>query len=203
LRGSAEDKEIQVKDIDSLFKRIERIGSITFTGGEPTLATDKIIDVLWLAKKYEIEVGSFYIATNAVDVPDSFLLACIKWFIYCDDNEITQVHWSNDDYHPVSTEGVKKLSALGFASPKYTSEYRMRQENVINEGFGAQFGNNRFPSTSICIEDDEIEGEVYLNVNGDIVDGCDWSYDSQEDHIVCEGSKLCLTAIRKYLANKE
>jgi len=204
LRGDRESLDLNMVYIESLFKRVEYINCITFTGGEPTLATNQIHNILRLAEKYEVDVGSFYIVTNAIRVPDSFLLACIKWYCYCSDNEITQVVWSNDDFHELPDEGVKRLQALGFTSPKYSSAAPSPYANVINEGRGVNFGHDRHSRTSVEIEDDnEINGDLYLNVKGKLVDGCDWSYASQEDHTICCAGKLSLPVLQKYLDERE
>jgi hypothetical protein len=152
-----------------------------------------------------VSIGNFYIATNAVVIPDSFLIACIEWYCYCDDNDVTQVVWSNDEYHCNEDKAVEKLKALSFASAKYSDDFRNR---VINEGRGVKFGENRFADADMELDDDDpdderVSGAVYLNCKGQIVDGCDWSYDSQDDHVVCPVEKLSYTVIKKYLAKRD
>ena len=38
------------------------------------------------------------------------------------------------------------------------------------------------PVTSVKVFDDN---PIYLNVDGQIINGCDWSYDNEKTHILC------------------
>ena len=101
LRGNAQNYSIDMKYVENIFKRIDRIDCLTFTGGEPQLAVGKIEETLKLAKKYNVEVGSFYIATNGTKNSRKFIMAVIDWYMYCTDNEMTAVHVSKDYFHTV------------------------------------------------------------------------------------------------------
>ena len=183
LRGDAENLNMPLRYVESLFKKTSRIHSICFTGGEPSLAVQTLLNILMLAKVYEVEIGNFYIATNAIKVTDSFLMACIKWYLYCDDNEISQVQWSNDLYHSIPLESVKKLKTLSFASAKYSKE--TLDYEVIAEGKAKDMSERKtsVDAFELEVEDDSVrvmEGNVYLNCKGHLVSGCDWSFKSQE-----------------------
>jgi hypothetical protein len=100
LRGDAENVVMPVEHLDTLFSRLGYVSSITFTGGEPSLVPEIMNSSVEIAEKYGVEIGNFYIATNAIDVSDEFLLAIVRLWCYCSDNECSQVEWSNDEYHP-------------------------------------------------------------------------------------------------------
>ena len=66
FRGQAQDIDIDTKYIDSLLNQTEIIGSLFFTGGEPTLCLDKMqyfIDKLY---KKRIPLFEFGIVTNGL-----------------------------------------------------------------------------------------------------------------------------------------
>ena len=62
-------------------------------------------------------------------------------------------------------------------------------DNIIHEGRGAQYGSfNYFDLPEIMLERwdecDELrvtKGNIYLNCNGNVINGCDWSYESQDE----------------------
>ena len=82
MRGDAQNKDITHEVIDRLFENVSGIGSIVFTGGEPTLNIDAILYVLEVCKKRDIPAESFYLVTNGKEVSDDFLIACIRWYAY-------------------------------------------------------------------------------------------------------------------------
>ena len=147
LRGTAEDMVLRSDYVWDMFDKIDRIGSICFTGGEPSLASDVIMDCLEAAKGCNVEVGSFYIATNAIEVPDEFINAIFQWYMYCDDNEITRVDYSNDRWHPKQTEAnIKKLGVLSFVGQKYDPKNELHENYLIAEGRGLDIGAARYLS---------------------------------------------------------
>lgn len=215
LRGEAENKIISSQYMEDTIKQYDYIGIITFTGGEPSLNPQAIETFIELCKTHNVGVGSFYITTNAKQASNKFLLAIMNLYLYCDDNEeVTSLTISNDNFHENYEEVIRKLQVFKFTHLKYDDKelnYMERRgtQTMINQGYYAEnYGDGR-RNTPENINDVRIEeydnsvsiSEVtlYLNCNGQIILGCDWSYKNQEKHILCECSESIHDAILKQL----
>ena len=182
LRGDMQKKDIKHTTIDNLLigNEIDYISSVTFTGGEPSLNTPAIRYFLDTCENNSIGIGGFYIATNGKTENEEFLKILMDLYLYCDDNECTQVQVSRDDYHyDQNEEWIDKLKILRFVDEKQNLEYR----HVIAEGKGAWNSDGRkikIYERHIVADDGHIENdELYINVNGDILTNCDLSYTRQ------------------------
>lgn len=195
LRGDPENIDIDVKHINTLFKEVDYISIITFTGGEPSLASHIIEKTVQLAEKNQVDIGNFYMATNGKKVSDTFLLALIKLYCFCNDNEISQVVISNDEYHESDNEW-DKLRALKFADMKYSDNLGI---SVIAEGRAEHWGDRGNNTEHFEVEEEDIrEGDIYLNCMGEIIAGCDWSYANQPEHKICSVTDDILKAIETW-----
>lgn len=83
LRGPAQNQDIDKQTIRSLFSRLRAVGTLIFTGGEPSLRPDLMLYALKFAKHYNVAVEHLYLVTNGKQVPDEFLNACQAWDFYC------------------------------------------------------------------------------------------------------------------------
>lgn len=83
LRGDAEEADMQKETLLSIFSGLAEIGTLTFTGGEPTLAVERVEDALAFAKAENIQVRQVYVVTNGKLVTDRFLRAMTDWNAYC------------------------------------------------------------------------------------------------------------------------
>ena len=208
LRGEAESKTVDLNHVETLFNQINSIDSITFTGGEPALYPDKINDIMAVAKQNNIEIGNFYIATNGTVSSDEFIKCLMNLYLYCSDNEVSAVDISNDTYHDIDAmnQHRERLQCLRFVRNKwdkdYFNYYYGNKSSLIGEGFAENLDYVRTNTIDdIIIEDDTIE-ELYLNCEGNLIKGCDWSYNSQRDEeiIYCHVDKLD-EAIYKHVNN--
>lgn len=204
LRGCSENIDLNTDYIVSLLNQIESINSVTFTGGEPSLNVQAIDYFLEKCKEKDIYIGSFYIATNGFAINENFVLACLKLYSYCSDKECCQVHVSNDYFH--ANEGcysTELLDGLSFFSRKHEKEASYNI-GLINEGFYAEnYGDGRENKQYGFEVDDNMvnDGEVYLNCEGNIISGCDWSYESQRNkkNIVCNVKDNILESIKNFI----
>lgn len=209
LRGEPENKIIRKRHVELLFSQVEEIHTLTLTGGEPALWPSKIEMILSVAKKYEVDIQNFYIATNGTIAYDSFILSLIKLWLYCSDNEISGMDISNDNFHDMDLieKNLKKFKALSFVKYKYFPRqngfyydtcpkpdkfpdyvYAMENEpdKILAQGRGIDWGDKKIHAytwNDLLKEPDNIE--LYLNCDGNIIIGCDWSYKNQNDHILC------------------
>lgn len=189
-RGNAQKKDILPATIDRLFKQISYASTLTLTGGEPSLCPDLIKQVVDSCTYHKVVVDSFYIATNGIIHKDysRFMSQIIQLWCMCSDNEISSVHISNDLYHmeaasanPVNFRN-HPLRAFRFCEIPTKPEYRYHPQSILKEGRAVKIPGAReiVPDYIQRPEDySNVEGIVYINVHGDIVEGCDWSYKNQ------------------------
>lgn len=83
LRGCAENKNINIDYIDDLLNNVDSIGSITFSGGEPTLNIEVVKQTLEMVQEKQIPVQSIYIVTNATIYSPKLIEYMDEWFKYC------------------------------------------------------------------------------------------------------------------------
>ena len=201
LRGDAQKQDIKNEYIETLFQKVDTIFSLTVSGGEPSLVPQKIIDIVTLAKKYNVQIGNFYVATNAKKVTNKFLFALISLYSYCYENEYSLVSWSNDIYHEeMEEEQIKKLRALSFASARNSDD--QKNYYLINQGRAKGIGQRHLGKEYFEIDGDFIvEGTIYLNCNGDIIAGCDYSYEEQEENAICNVKDFSIETVSLYQLN--
>lgn len=197
LRGDAQNCNIKHEYIDQLFSKVDYISSLSITGGEPTLNVDAIDYIVESAQRHNVDIGNFYIVTNGESIPDAFLMALIKLHCYCSDNEISGVKVSGDDFHDEATE-KDKLSAFSFVE----FEKDKSSQYLVNEGYAYDngLGSTERNIEEFYVDDDTVDGTVYLNCKGNIIAGCDWSYDSQDeqDKIVCFVNEFSLEKVKEF-----
>lgn len=219
LRGNAQNIEISDIDLDTFFSKVGYISDLTISGGEPSIAAHKINTVVDMLEKYNVGVGNFYIATNAKEVSNEFLLAVMRLYCHCDDNEISALNYSNDAYHDkMKMENIKKLEVFKFTSARNRSEYE--NNNVLNEGRAKTngIGNHgvkhdlsyflgdisEYVDTS---QDNAIIDNmtIYLNCKGNVICGCDWSYKNQDkkENIICNVNDMNIESFVTYIKRFE
>ena len=179
LRGDPQNINISDEILDEFFRKIKghSIGTLTLTGGEPSLVADRIKAAVKYAKKYKVYVGSFYIVTNAKQVTSAFLCSVIELFSYCSDNEISKLVYSSDQYHEKPSDiNLRKLQCFSF----FGAKGEIKRELVLNEGRGENINWKVLNISPYTIDEYMIDGEIYLNCKGNIVPSCDLSYESQD-----------------------
>jgi organic radical activating enzyme len=190
LRGDAENVNIDIKHVETLFKNLGSIGTLTITGGEPSLYPEMIDQITKVAKKNNVEIYNFYMVTNAKKVTNGFMNAVLNLYLYCTDNEMSQLMISNDGYHDEADRQLKmnyeKLLAFRFAAKKEKEDGTYFDENQMIASGRAEMN---FPGRDnnfwmYDIDEDEnslLGGDIYLNCYGDILPNCDLSYENQRN----------------------
>lgn len=195
LRGDAQQLDLEMEHVRRLFDKVSDIGSLTLTGGEPSLVPHVIDGIIEEARKRDIYIGNFYLATNGKHVSDAFLCSLIKLWSYCTENEVSSVDLSNDGYHEYEESYYKRLSALRFVHKKQKEDYGLYDDSLINTGRASQNWNKdqgrRLTLYEIEVDEEyqsiSGDGYLYLNCHGNILGACDLSYEQQDDPrlIVC------------------
>lgn len=219
LRGQAQNKRMKKEHLKNFLSQIRYISSVTFTGGEPTLPSgmQSIYDFMDVCHIKGIIVGSFYIATNGMVWRKEIASMIYGLYAFCDDNEVSGIDISNDRFHVIND--LRRQNFRMFLRDKLeyygiSNIVRMRGQLdsafIIEEGRGKQYGTGRkFEIPEILLEDwdDEkrvTEGDIYLNCDGNVIAGCDWSYISQKNpaNIICSATDNFEEAITKFIAKE-
>lgn len=187
LRGCAQNMDIEESTLEAFFSKVDSIGVLTITGGEPSLVPEKINAVVRIAKAHNVDIGSFYMVTNGKETSLEFIQAVIALYAYCGEKEACTLAYSDDIFHEEITEENKMLlEALRFTSPRNDSH--VSYDSVITEGRAEENGlggGNRARELELHnFEIDEEygiqDGEFYINCKGNILPLCDLSFETQE-----------------------
>jgi MoaA/NifB/PqqE/SkfB family radical SAM enzyme len=192
LRGTAQAVDISNETIDKLLKGVDYISTITFTGGEPSLAVDKIEYTLKALKARRIRIGSFFVITNGKIASLDMVHVLLDFYYYSDKwerKELCGLEISEDQYHKelrYSQEEAREMyEGLVFFHPdarKRTFEI----SNILAEGRAKNWGASPADRNELIIGRDrdgtirQDDGVIYINALGDLVPSCNLSYKSQE-----------------------
>jgi len=211
LRGDAENLDMDMKYVDEFFSKVDSISDLTLTGGEPSLVPEIIGLVLDSIEKHNVEIGRFYLVTNAKDISEEFLKVLLRMYMmtshadYNAEYSMPMVQYSNDMYHDNITDKnsirlLKAYSFVGARNKEDNAEY-----NCVDQGNASYNIADCRPlnlETFYAHDDIVVEGTVYLNCEGWIIAGCDWSYENQDDDDhecrVCPVSEFDINKIKNY-----
>ena len=199
LRGERQKRRIKKEYIDTLLSKVDYIGTIIFTGGEPALAKDLMQYTLTACRCISKDVGNFWMATNGSVVTRSFFDTIKDWVEYCGDNDVSGLRISIDPYH----DRINKYPFEDFAEmemsqfPGFYFEYQgapREQEYLYNEGRAKEnyYGGKEIGHELHLQEDGRLEGSLYLNAKGYILSSCDISFDTADnnkDFTICHVSE--------------
>lgn len=194
LRGPAQTLNLSEEVVDRFVDGLASdavIGSIAFTGGEPSLNVPIIKYIREVFESKGVPVGSFYVVTNGKKNPLSLMEECLRWYAFVDDKDLDYngLALSSDRFHDtILDDHLNLLRGLAFFredDKKMDPNYPM---TLLDEGRARNLASlytlRPVRDWGLDITEGETgltvdEGKFYLNVKGDIVSGCDWSYESQ------------------------
>ena len=192
MRGNAENTNLDPNILNSFLKQVKDITTLTITGGEPSLVPEIMIKLLRKFQKYKVDVGNIYIVTNGKKITNKFITACIEWYLYCYDNEISAVCTSKDMFHePVWPDNIKKLEALSFFNNR-DKNTDFTKTHVLNIGRAKTLhlpnvakNDKPYFEEIECetIDEHTIEvcsGNITVTTNGDILSQCDYAYNETD-----------------------
>jgi len=180
IRGYSENKNIPLRYIDMFLDRVEYIDHFCPTGGEPSLNLPAIDYFINGCKKRNIRIGKFYISTNGIHITEDFIDTCLNLYDMSENKSGCDVQVSNDKYHIKEKKyNDDLLSCLPFYSKRFVENSDMKG-TIVWEGLAAK--NN----IKVAIHNFRSRrNQLYMNVEGDIIDGDCWSYDHQDIHKLC------------------
>lgn len=189
LRGCSQNMDIKKEYIDELFNQLNKAGinflNLILTGGEPSLNIPMINYIIEKLENSNTVLSTFYIATNGINNNNiDFIIPCMKLYNLADDKDLCSVQTSSDIQHTYYMDDTftnSLMSTLKFAS-KRDEDKNYIFSGAINQG-NASFNcsNTREEIVNDWVEHIE-DTTFYLNCNGMIINGCDWSYNTQDNN---------------------
>ena len=184
MRGEAQDCDIDTAYIDAVLSQLDSIGTITFTGGEPTLNLAAIRHTLNACEQRSIPVNNFYLVTNGKQVEKEFLMLMLDWWAYTDgDDDLSAVSLSIDEYHePIPYRNRALLRGLGFFN--MVDHNRTGTNALLDLGRAREVQHvgkvERWLFEPTVEEDDDTvylhESSITLTCHGDILPVSDYEY---------------------------
>jgi len=220
LRGNPQRLSMSRTYLRQFIHSVDYLGTVTFSGGEPTLPSGlKVIeDFLDICNWENKSVGGFYIVTNGLHWRSRFVDLLERLWHRCEENEVSGVAISGDQYHYDTGEHERNLfkwrleEELERRGIEMPIEIRGNIQNPIAQGRAKKWGH-RTETPDIGIwrpgwEGDEIQVfdiAVYLNCKGNIIRGCDFSYIDQDkpENILCHVSDFNEDTITELLEKEE
>jgi len=204
LRGEPQNMDLNPAHVSELFGHLTYISSLTLTGGEPSLRPDLIEHIADIGRDSGVGIGNFYIATNGKKVSDEFLMAVLKLYLTCEENDYSELAVSVDNHHEeIPPENLKRVKAFQFGGLREISS-PSSWRGIIDQGRAEGWGDRELSPEEFEIDDwgeddTRINGTLYLNVHGQIIAGCDWSYDNQPEHFICHANEFSLERMEEFI----
>ena len=197
LRGNAENMDMSAKYLDELLSRTDWIGTVVFSGGEPSLAVPVMQKFYELSEQYECIPDSFYIVTNGKENQKKLAHSCLDAFAESCEKETCGLSVSRDRFHEETDgsifDGLNFLTAdkdLRAYEKKYP-EWMIREGRAADNGMGREpdaydgfsceliphweWKPDKDPEMNISIE------LLYLSCNGYLYSDCNLSYDHMDE----------------------
>lgn len=191
LRGENQNINMSDEIIDNIFEKIDQFSSLTITGGEVFLNVSGINRIIHNIKKYNMDMNYFYIATNGTIFNYDILKCIYELYELSEYKDMSCVEISNSEFHDYEIENNSsdiinqyRDNQEKFRMLKIVSDRKRLDTNyLINEG-KCDYGNRDIPSQVFSYglnkEELTIMSNFYINVHGNIVTNCDYSYERQE-----------------------
>lgn len=195
MRGDAQNKDLDIRALRPFFQTIKSIRTIGFTGGEPSICPEKLLETLEIVKEYHIPVFAIDVTTNGKTLPDTFLMALIQWYAYCLDcggePECSGIALSKDEFHDdIPKINEYKLRSLSFFQTHKIVHYLEQNRSIIDKGHASERLSiyELRPYTSedlyVTVSDDTIDlydNNLLITVNKNILPDCDYAYDEEDE----------------------
>jgi len=199
IRGDKQRIRIKKEYIDQVFSKIDYIGTLVLSGGEPALATDLMGYVLHSMRRKRVGINNFWMATNGSIVTKRFFDLLYDFYEYADDNEISGLRVSIDNYHDY-IDGNNKWHFRDFEERiqcylginHFNIEFQGAPDNPRNLIMDGRAKDNYYSDREVSHEiylapEGYIEGSLYINAKGFINTSCDLSYETMKDKdfVIC------------------
>lgn len=188
MRGDPQDVQMSSDVIQTLCRKTRRIEELNITGGEPSLGSAALKELVYSLKKHDCKIGAFFCSTNAQAYAPEFADTLTELYRYCEHPASCMLTISLDQFHsapdPLALQEYRKLP---FYNP-INEKGRILKSAVLDEGRASDNGIGAFSlPVSPCFFDVQLnEGRlkigdrVYINVFGDVLPNENLSYQTQE-----------------------
>jgi hypothetical protein len=201
LRGNPQRVTMSREVLHATMSHVDHIGSLLFTGGEPSLASEVIEDFIDICIWRKVSFGSFYVITNgkAHNGLSRFMEACNRLYAFADEQPACGVIVSQDQYHKAlrdiqwhryELKDEETGKSYGEFPPFFDAKSR---DHSIDFAFdmgrahenqlGYKPPHEQMPWTlceeangSLHVFDNNGDGPVYISANGNVVSSCDQSF---------------------------
>lgn len=192
LRGEREKVRLKKEYIDNFLKDVNSISCLTITGGEPTLAVDIIEYILQVCIDNDIMVHNVWVTTNGKIKSRKFLNVMTRFIEYTQefDGELSGVSLSTDQFHDNLPEEnywfYRDFEYFDSCKDIGTMKHVMPEGRALDTGVYTNTGRTPDEETLVFDYWEETkdlyvsEGTIYLNAKGNILFGCDFSFDHQD-----------------------
>lgn len=186
--------------VDLIFKKIDCISEVTFSGGEPSLNVPIIDYFMTQADKLGKLPHSFYLVTNGLENQLELATMMLKWYDRMDEQELCAVAVSRDRFHaPLRRPSI--IETLTFCRPDKTHDAESSDRWVISAGRALDngIGVQAPDSLEFCVDEDGDTlyiDSLYVSANGLCAGNCDAAYEDIDE----EG--VPLSRLRTYLRSK-
>jgi len=210
VRGPAQNKSISDRVLNEIGKL--DIGTLTLTGGEPTLVKDLIPRL----RRYNIYPDDVWTCTNGKVYKEAWAKEYLEYVSQLQYRDISGLSVSTDLYHPgISKHNLKKYQALAelYENISVASHNdHMTYDKIRVEGNGANLSG--IETCDRCCEwkQKEINGDplyegygsrtIYITVDGDVLYGGMWSYKRMSNLILGNITEHSLWHILSSVENK-
>lgn len=181
LRGDAQDLDMSKEIVDRVLEDIESIGSVFFTGGEPSLNIPIMDYFFEKAIQKGITIGGFGLVTNGKENQRDLVCFIAEHISDVDEMDYCYVAMSRDQYHDTVNRNL--LKAFSFYADDKEKDFGNKRK-MLAEGRAQNIGNARPVSelanelniekweNTLCVQD-----MLYISANGNVLAGCDFSYE--------------------------
>lgn len=185
LRGDAQNLDMEKQTVDALLEQVGSIGTITFSGGEPSLNIPLIRYFFERAREFGVMPYAFYVVTNGKENQMDLATALLEVYPEMEEPEYCGVSLSVDQFHedldqfPI-VKGLAFYSAQKEHKDFWDEKWILRRGRAYENGLGSADSTKEF-----CIEDDGQDGimveELYVSAEGCIYPDCNLSYEEMRD----------------------
>ena len=191
LRGNTQNIDMSMHYVKDFLSNCSHIGTLTISGGEPSLNIEGIKNLLSLLKKLDISIGQFYVVTNGSKSSYSkeFINIMMELWYYQEEKDTDNIgatlQLTVDNFHDKTHQqkAIDKLSALSFFSvrdgtnsyvqPEGRGKNLFNYHNILKKKYKYTYTN------LITIDGNNVETLLYLNCKGKVLTDCDLSFTHQ------------------------
>lgn len=191
LRGNSQNVDMTQKIIEEALRDVTAINTLSLSGGEPTLNVEVIRNIKDHIIRNEIFIGNFFIVLNGTKYDEELVDTLYELYDYITENygdsELCVLTISNNQFQTPDDSIVEMYSHLPFYNEYKAND--IPKEEILNTGSAYKNGvgvmDVEVLDLDIEVSDSQINvnyGNVYINALGDVVPGCDLSYEDQEKY---------------------